>query len=167
MIRNERLTAEMDSDEFVVFLIGARVNRPWKVHKWLPVARAMPRMLRELDAHPELGLISYEQYFGRTTLIVQYWRSLQKLLEYAKSKDSAHLPAWRAFHRAIGTGGDVGIWHETYVIRPGSYENIYVNMPKFGLGRAGTLVPVGSATGRPTEGARERLEHLPSPQSFG
>ena len=39
----DRLTAEMDGD-FVVFLIGMRVNKPWKVHKWLPVARAMPRL---------------------------------------------------------------------------------------------------------------------------
>ncbi|OQX68990.1 MAG: transcriptional regulator [Sorangiineae bacterium NIC37A_2] len=165
MIRNERLTAEMDGDEFVVFLIGARINRIWKVHKWLPVARAMPRMLRELDAHPELGLISYEEYFGRTTLIVQYWRSLRQLLDYAKSKDSAHLPAWRDFHRAIGTNGDVGIWHETYVVRPGSYENIYVNMPEFGLGRAGRLIPAVKGRARSTESAEERLGAFGSPEA--
>jgi hypothetical protein len=33
----------------------------------------------------------------------------------------------------------VGIWHETYKIAPGGYENVYVNMPPFGLGRAGKL----------------------------
>src|SRR5579884_2119412 len=27
---------------FVVFLIGMRLNRPWKVHRWLPVFMAMP-----------------------------------------------------------------------------------------------------------------------------
>ncbi len=48
-------------------------------------------------------------------------------------------PAWSAFNKAIGTSGDVGIWHETYVIAPGKYENVYVNMPPFGLGRAGEL----------------------------
>jgi hypothetical protein len=40
-----RYTAEMP-DDFVVFLIGMRLNRPWKVHKWFPVFLAMPRMLR-------------------------------------------------------------------------------------------------------------------------
>jgi hypothetical protein len=35
----------------------------------------------------------------------------------------------------------VGIWHETYAASPGSYENVYVNMPPFGLGKAGTLQP--------------------------
>lgn len=63
----------------------------------------------------------------------------------AKDRDSAHLPAWRAFNKAIGTNGDVGIWHETYVVSPGSFENIYVNMPPFGLGKVGALV---SASGQ-------------------
>ena len=40
-ILTERVTAKVDQDEFVVFLIGMRVNKPWKVHKWLPVARAI------------------------------------------------------------------------------------------------------------------------------
>jgi hypothetical protein len=29
------MAAEMDG-EFVVFLIGMRINKPWKLHKWLP-----------------------------------------------------------------------------------------------------------------------------------
>lgn len=156
----ERLTAEIDADEFVVFLIGARINRPWKVHKWLPVARAMPRMIAELKKRPELGLLSHEEYFGRTTLMVQYWKSLRHLLSYAQAKDSAHLPAWRDFNRAIASQGDVGIWHETYVIKPGSYENIYNNMPAFGLGRAGRLIPAREKKGRSLESAAERLSLL-------
>ena len=47
MIRSERLTAAIEGD-FVVFLIGMRINRPLKAHKWLPVIRAMPRMIEEL-----------------------------------------------------------------------------------------------------------------------
>jgi hypothetical protein len=35
MIHRERLTATIDGD-FVVFLIGMRLNQPWKVHKWWP-----------------------------------------------------------------------------------------------------------------------------------
>ena len=45
----QRMTAEMDG-EFVVFLIGMRINKPWKLHKWLPVLFAMPRMIKELEA---------------------------------------------------------------------------------------------------------------------
>jgi len=32
--------------DFVVFLIGMRINKPWKVHRWLPVFIAMPSMIR-------------------------------------------------------------------------------------------------------------------------
>ncbi|MDE2094631.1 MAG: DUF4188 domain-containing protein [Burkholderiales bacterium] len=138
MIRPERLTATLDGD-FVVFLIGMRINRPLKVHKWLPVARAMPRMIEELYRKPELGFLHAQSWFARTIVIVQYWRSMEQLLSYAKSRESAHLPAWQAFNKAVGTDGSVGIWHETYAASPGRYENVYVNMPPFGLGKAGTL----------------------------
>ena len=138
--RNERLAAEFDGS-FVIFMIGMRLNSPLRVHRWLPVATAMPRMIKELYRHPELGFMHAESWFGRTTLILQYWRSLEQLLAYARNKESVHLPAWRAFNQAIGTNGSVGIWHETYVATPGSYENIYVNMPPFGLGHAGTVYP--------------------------
>jgi hypothetical protein len=142
--RNERLGASFEGT-FVVFLIGMRINNLLKVGKWLPVATAMPRMVKELSARPEMGFMHAEAWFGRTTIMVQYWRNLEQLLAYARAKDSEHLPAWRSFNRAVGTDGSVGIWHETYIASPGSYENIYVNMPAFGLGKVGAVFP---ATGR-------------------
>ncbi len=138
MIRRERLTASLEGD-FVVFLIGMRINSPLKIHKWLPVASAMPRMLKELYHQPELGFIHAEMWFSRTIIQVQYWRSMEQLLAYARNKEAQHLPAWQSFNKAIGTDGTVGIWHETYAVSPGTYENIYVNMPLFGLGRAGSV----------------------------
>lgn len=151
MIYNERLTANIDGD-FVVFLIGMRINRPLKLHKWLPVARAMPRMIKELYKHPELGFIHAEMWFSRTIIVLQYWRSMEQLIGYARDRQAEHLPAWKAFNNAIGTDGSVGIWHESYAATAGSYESIYVNMPSFGLGRAGTLRPAAggrqSAAGR-------------------
>lgn len=101
---------------------------------------------------PDSGLLGYEMWFGRTIILVQYWRSTEQLMSYATNRDAAHLPAWKAFNKAVGTNGDVGIWHETYVVSPGSYESIYVNMPVFGLGKAGALMPAAgkrqSAAGR-------------------
>lgn len=140
MINSERLSGHLDG-EFSVFLIGMRVNRLWKCHKWVPVILAMTRMIKELRTTPDAGLLSYEMWFGRTTIMVQYWRSSEQLLAYAKNHDAAHYPAWRAFNQSVGTSGDVGIWHETYLINPGAFEAIYVNMPVFGLGRAGELLP--------------------------
>ena len=140
MTRNERLASTFDGS-FVVFMIGMRINNLILAHKWWPVAMAMPRMIRELAEKPELGFMHAEAWFGRTTIMVQYWRSLDQLLAYARNKEADHLPAWRAFNKAVGTNGSVGIWHETYVASPGTYENIYVNMPPFGLGKAGTVYP--------------------------
>jgi hypothetical protein len=134
-----RVCAELEG-EFVVFMIGMRINRALKVWRWLPVVAAMPRMLIELGRHPELGMLHARTHFGlRNIMVVQYWRSFDALEAYARNKDAAHLPAWQAFQRAIGTNGDVGIWHETYVVRAGAYENVFVNMPPYGLGAAGTL----------------------------
>jgi hypothetical protein len=147
----DRVCAQADG-EVVVFLIGMRFNKPWKINKWLPVFLAMPKMLRELSLKPELGFLGYHLWPGRTTLVLQYWRSVDQLNAYAKARDLAHLPAWRAFNKAVGKNGDVGIWHETYRVREGDYETIYANMPPFGLAKATKSVPVGgrreSAAGR-------------------
>jgi GH15 family glucan-1,4-alpha-glucosidase len=138
MIHRDRLTARLEGG-FVVFLIGLRINKPLLVHKWWPVASAMPRMLKELYRQPDLGFLHAETWFSRTIIVVQYWRSMEHLMLYSRSREAAHLPAWQAFNKAIGVDGSVGIWHETYQILPGGYENVYVNMPSFGLGCAGTL----------------------------
>ncbi|AXG09346.1 DUF4188 domain-containing protein [Haloplanus rubicundus] len=141
----ERVTARVDG-EFVVFLIGMRINSWWKVHKWLPVFLAMPRMLRELDADSERGLLETRTWLGlRAPLLVQYWESFEALESYARDTEGEHLPAWKAFNRRVGEGGDVGIWHETFLVRDGEYEAVYNNMPPTGLGEVGEVVP---ASGR-------------------
>lgn len=144
MVHRARMAATLDG-EFVVFMIGMRVNQRLAVRRWWPVARAMPRMLVELKRQPQLGLLNAESGFGRTIIMVQYWRSLDQLLDYASRRDAEHLPAWSAFNRAIGTDGSVGTWHETYIVASGRHESVYVNMPPFGLGRSGTLVPATGA----------------------
>jgi hypothetical protein len=73
-ISDSRMTAQIEGD-FVVFLIGMRINRFWKVTKWVPAFMAMPRMLKELSTRPseETGFLGYNILgFGN---IVQYWRS--------------------------------------------------------------------------------------------
>jgi fumigallin biosynthesis monooxygenase-like protein len=142
---NGRMTAHIEGD-FVVFLIGMRINKPWKLHKWLPVTMAMGPMLRELSQHRDLGLLGFNGWIGPTgPLIVQYWRSVEQLEEFAKSADLTHRPAWKRFYQKVGMGGDVGIWHETYVVRDGAYETLYGNMPRFGLAAAGEHLQVSAS----------------------
>ena len=137
-----RYTFDHDGD-VVVFLIGMRINKLRKVHKWLPTAMAMPKMLRELFTHPDKGMLGARTYVsGRDVLVVQYWRSFEALERFARSADDTHLPAWRSFNQRVGTDGDVGIWHETYTIPAGTAEGIYNNMPVHGLAKATASVPV-------------------------
>ncbi len=156
-IIDRRVCAEIDGP-FVLFLIGMRINRWWKPWQYLPVIAAMARMLPELARQPELGLLHARSHFGFPgIMLVQYWRSYEALEAYASARDKAHLPAWQAFNTAIGSNGDVGIWHETYLIEPGRYENIYGNMPLWGMGAAGQVHdatgPRARAMGRLGRGA--------------
>jgi hypothetical protein len=157
MIIPGRHTAAIDGD-FAVFLIGMRINRFSRPDKWLPVAFAMPRMLTELYRQPEMGLLHAQTWFARTIIVVQYWRSVGQLLAYAKNRDALHLPAWRAFNKAVDRNASVGLWHETYVVTPGRHESVYVDMPPFGLGKAGSLVPA-------TAGRHSATERLGDPDA--
>jgi heme-degrading monooxygenase HmoA len=138
---NGRYTTE-NSEEVVVFIIGMRINKRLAVHKWFPVFKAMPGMIKELYTNKEeLGFLSMESYFGlRTTVMIQYWRSTDDLIAYAQNK--RHLKAWKEFNQKIGASGVVGIYHETYRLTPGEYETVYGNMPLYGLGKALKHVPI-------------------------
>jgi hypothetical protein len=127
---------------FVVFLIGFRINRVLAFNKWVPVAKAMGPMLKELYANPQLGFLAAQtSLYWPGIMMVQYWRSFDHLVDYAQSRNAAHLPAWKAFNQSVGDDGSVGIWHESYQVAAGQYESIYANMPRFGLALAGTYEP--------------------------
>lgn len=144
-IQAQRVTAAVEED-FVVFLIGMRINVFWRVHQWFPALLAMPRMLKELSRQDDLGLMGYRlRAAGRNLEVIQYWRSFELLHEYARSRDAAHLPAWRDFNQKNTDNSAVGIWHETYLVQAGQYESVYRNMPTHGLAAATAVVP---ATGR-------------------
>ena len=137
---NERMTVNIEGD-FVVFIIGMRINRFWKFHKWMPVAKAMAMMLQELSEKPDSGFLGIQSYGGIPPVMIQYWKSFEHLEAYAKDRDGQHYPAWKAFNQKIKSNSDVGIWHETYKIKAGEYECVYNNMPQYGLGKIGELIP--------------------------
>lgn len=141
-IIQRRVTAKIEGD-FVVFLIGARINKPWNIKDVFWFLPLMPRMIKELEARPDSGFMGSET-MGFTTL-VQYWRSLDQLMAYARERDSVHFPAWVEFNKRIGSRGDIGIWHETYCVRAGEYECVYNNMPAYGLARVASLVDASGA----------------------
>lgn len=142
------MTAKIEGD-FVIFIIGMRINKLWKIHKWLPVVFAMPKLIVELSRNPESGFLGARQ---AGLWVFQYWRSFDHLVKYARDRDAKHFPTWVKFNKKVGSNGDVGIWHETFLVKNGHYEAIYVNMPPRGLEKFGEVVPAegkyGSAMSR-------------------
>ena len=81
-----RMTHDYDGD-LVVFLIGMRINKPWRPDLWLPVFFAMSAMLAELSKDADSGLLGYRLTFGAGgPLLVQYWNSHEKLYAYASDR---------------------------------------------------------------------------------
>ncbi|MGH3367913.1 MAG: DUF4188 domain-containing protein [Nocardioidaceae bacterium] len=152
-IQPGRVTAAYDGD-VVVFLIGMRINKPWRLRSWWPVVTAMPLMLQELAADPDSGLLGYRMLIGRGgPTLIQYWESMDKLQGFAGDPGRTHRPAWLAYFQRSYRDGGAGIWHETYLVPAGNHESVYGNMPKTGLGAVGGVVAV---SGR-GETAAERL----------
>jgi len=134
-LAQDRMVADCEQD-IVVFLFGLRINNWWKVHQWLPLVLAIPKILKQLYQNPQLGFLGHEQWWGRNLITLQYWQSLEQLQNFAKDPESSHMDAWAAFNRKIGKTSDVGIWHETYVVKKQAIESVYNNMPRFGLANA-------------------------------
>ena len=152
-IFNGRYTAKTDQP-FVVFLIGMRINKWWRIDQWLPVSNAMTPMMQALFTHPEKGFLHAEFFWNFSgPVLIQYWRSFEDLENFARNPSDPHLGPWKKFNQAIGANGIVGIWHETYTVNPDQFESVYGNMPKFGLAAATEHV---QAVGR-RETARLRL----------
>src|SRR5699024_6661261 len=117
----------------------------------------MPPMIKELYTHKaELGFLSMENFFGlRTTVMIQYWRSMNDLLAYARGKK--HLTAWRDCNRKVGDNKAVGISHESYQVKREDYESVCANMPLHRLSKA---LPQPPLTNDP-DGAKQRLKGVP------
>lgn len=147
-----RYTAELPEDGVVVFLLGARPNKWWRIDKWAPILYDYARNVHHLAQRNE-GLLHSRIWYSRTMMIVQYWRSIDDLFTFASNVEAPHVNGWRRYNRRVASDGTVGIYHETYMVRPGDSECMYVNMPAFGLGIANGMVKVGKSRDR----ARERM----------
>jgi Domain of unknown function (DUF4188) len=141
-----RWTARLPAEGAVVFLIGMRFNRWWRIDRWWAVFTAMPRMIAHLKGNPDAGMLGLHLWFGRTIVLLSYWRCSDDLIAFAAAKTAPHLKAWRSYNKSVGSDGTVGVWHETYLVKPGAAEAIYANMPRFGLAAATSHEQVTPAT---------------------
>lgn len=138
---NDRVTAELDGG-FVVMRLGMRINTLWKPHKWLPIIRANLEMLDELEENPDIGMLTYDTKLGiRNFENVLYWNSFEDLRNWALDPNFSHAPMMKGTKDQMETSDDVGLWHELYIVKDGSYQTVYHNTPPVGLGKAAELHP--------------------------
>jgi len=135
----------------------------------------MSSMLQELKAKPELGLLHFENYTptvfdiltGKPTLMVQYWRSSDDLMNFARDASNTHWGPWIRFQkdsRSSSASGPFGIWHETYLVDDGKFESVY-NGISSGFGGMGAfpmhrIKPGAMATARKRLGQHDDAEAL-------
>ena len=93
------------------------------------------------------GLLHSERFsIGRGHFgVLQYWRSFEDL--EAWSHRPPHSEWWRKALERMRTKGDLGIYHETFLVPRDRVEAIYLDCEPAGLARFGTLgEPVGKMT---------------------
>jgi hypothetical protein len=152
-VRTGRWMARRD-EPFAVFLFGMRLNRLRGLPRFLWGLRVLRRVLRDLEAHPQRGYVAGRVYrAGRTLVAVQYWESFDALDAWARDHRLPHRRPWQQYLREALDDGAMGLWHETYLASPGSWEGVYLNMPPWGLAAGVEAVEMQTTKGS----ARERL----------
>jgi Domain of unknown function (DUF4188) len=152
-VRTGRWMASRE-EPFAVFVFGMRLNRLRGLPRFLWGLRVLRRVLRDLDDHPERGFLAGQVYrAGRTLIAVQYWESFDALDAWARDHRLPHRRPWQRYLREALTDEAMGLWHETYLAGPGSWEGVYLNMPPWGLAAGVEAVEMRATRGS----ARERL----------
>ena len=152
-VRTGRWMARRD-EPFAIFVFGMRLNRLRGLPRFLWGLRVLRRVLRDLNAHPEHGYLTGRVYrAGRTLIAVQYWESFDALDAWARDHRLPHRKPWQQYLREALDDGAMGLWHETYLASPGSWEGVYLNMPPWGLAAGVEAVELQATKGS----ARERL----------
>jgi hypothetical protein len=120
-------------------LFGLRVNRWGRFTSWLPLVRALRRMIAEAGARPEeSGLLWARQWRdGRVFTVLSYWRDYDSAMAWARDARFTHRGVWRKYNRGrVGDSGDVGLWHEVIAIDPERLHTIYRDIDRRGLAAA-------------------------------
>jgi hypothetical protein len=156
LLKGRKCAKKKDGSSFVVFLLGAKLNHPFKLAgDAASVGKAMQEMQKELEEHPEYGCLGTENYVGSnddgsTLLTVQYWKSADDLQKYASSSSNEHYSPWKNYLRVFKKSDDVGLWHETFIVKDANYEAVYVNCPSLHLGASRGFDIVDASRGNTT-----------------
>lgn len=132
--------------ELCLIRLGIQVRSIRAIYYAFRLARAIDSSAVEAIAagagllHSERFSIS-RNHFG----VLQYWRSFEEL--EAWSHRPPHAEWWRGAVERMRTKGDLGIYHETYLVPRDRIESIYLDCAPAGLAVFGTTgEPVGPMT---------------------
>merc|ERR1712166_821878 len=120
---------------------------PGDVHAWLPLLSLLKRVALVLMTSTGL----FDLLAGKPALIVQYWRSSEHLIKFARNPNTTHWGPWVEYQKKskalveYGSSTPFGVWHETYLVEPGKFEAIYNSVPE-GFGAMGafpsSIIPI-------------------------
>lgn len=133
----------------VVFHLGVRYNHP--LGPLSPggkdIGDYFTAMVKALEQRrDEFGMLHLSRWqagergSNNTLMIIAYFRDVAGLNEFAH--DKVHRDGWDWYLRFAKKEGNshIGIFHETFVTRPGDYETIYVDCPPTLLGAANVRI---------------------------
>ncbi|PHH82795.1 hypothetical protein CDD82_4774 [Ophiocordyceps australis] len=146
--------AKPASSGIVVFNLGGQFNHP--LGSRAPGAAAVQnffvQMVNQLsDRREELGLLSIAHWHGASTDDITsinttfYFRDVESIHRFAH--EELHRTAWDYYYKSKYP--HLGIFHETFVVEPGSWETIYENCSPVGLGNGSVRLPHLDQDGQP------------------
>lgn len=141
-----RWTANIEGS-FCVFLIGVILNGHIPNKEMDNMKRAFDDMVKELESDPEkFGYLGGHGYSSQNirvdgAMAVQYWRTQEQLMAYARNGMRKHIPAMNWSSKVVKASDHIGFWHESFHVEDGAYECIYVNCPQMLLGKASSVIP--------------------------
>lgn len=143
------------AQSLVVFHLGVRFNHPLGLLS--PGAKEIGEHFQAMtdsltERRDEYGMLHItlwrdsERRSNNTLMMIGYFRDVECLNRFAH--DAIHRDGWDWYVRFAKKEGNshMGIFHETFVTRPGDYETIYVDCPPTLLGGSNVRV-VGDAGG--------------------
>ncbi|PYH98144.1 hypothetical protein BO71DRAFT_416571 [Aspergillus ellipticus CBS 707.79] len=144
------------AESLVVFHLGARVNHPLGMLG--PGGKALgewsDRMIADMTANRDkYGLLGTSHWAkqdaaaGNEVLTLFYMRDYEGLHRFAH--DATHMDGVRWWTRIVASHPHIAIYHETYLVPRGQWENIYINCHPTGLGEAWFPVHAGDKAAEP------------------
>ncbi|RAH70530.1 monooxygenase fmaE [Aspergillus aculeatinus CBS 121060] len=139
----------------VVFHLGARVNHPLGMFApgWKELGAYNQRMLTSMTADAEkYGLLGVSHWTkdsaaaGNESMSMFYLRDYDALHRFAH--DPVHMAGVRWWADVVKAHPHIAIYHETYLVNRGQWENIYINSQPTGLADAWFPVSVEEQTGK-------------------